>query len=86
MVPNHEVQADYGGKRRFGGGGGQWRTIKKIDGVNVLAILEGVTELLSTAHSTESYWRLDSTRRELESRMECDAINGQTYASDIEAL
>ena len=54
--------------------------------MNVLVILEGVTERLSTAHSTESYWRLDSTRRELESRMECDAINGQTYASDIEAL
>ena len=54
--------------------------------MNALVILEGVTERLSTAHSTESYWRLDSTIRGLENRMECDAINGQTYASDIEAL
>ena len=54
--------------------------------MNALVILEGVTERLSTAHCTESYWRLDSTIRELENRMECDAINGQTYASDIEAL
>lgn len=37
---------------------------KKIDGINALAILEGVTEGLSPAHSTESHWRLNSTRRE----------------------
>ena len=72
MVPDYEVQADYGGKRRFGGEAA--KNNKEIDGVNALAILDGVTE------------RLDSTRRELESRMECDATNGQTYASDIEAL
>ena len=84
MVPDYEVQADSGGKRRFGGEAA--KNNKEIDGVNALAILDGVTERLSTARSAESWWRLDSTRRELESRMECDATNGQTYASDIEAL
>ena len=29
MVPDHEVQADYGGKRRFCGGGGAVKNNKK---------------------------------------------------------